>query len=85
MTKYRRDQLIQDMNDGFDSLDAVELSIEIEDEILSHDGIDENVADVLRHAKARSEDEFSGFMADMNPKACRIIEAWNKEQTSARS
>lgn len=85
MTNKRRDELIANMDDGFDSLDAVELSIEIEDEILTSNGIDENVAAVLRHARARSEEEFAGLLSDMNPKARQEITAWVKEQGIAAS
>lgn len=75
MTKKRCEELLEMIRAGsMDSLEAVELSIEIEEEIEAG-GVAHEVARVLTELK-KDNANYHDFMTDMNPRVLQKIAVW---------
>lgn len=81
MTPKRRDEILRTLADGADSLDLVEISIEIEEDIIAEQGVTDTIGDVLRKAKSDHPDAYKALMTDMDKRAASWIESWERSES----
>lgn len=83
MTPKRSAEAIHVIDNGADSLDMVELSIEIEEDIIAENGVTDTIGQVLRHVRKNNPAAYKALKTDMDPKALGWIETWEQFEDRA--
>lgn len=76
MTPKRSAEAIHVINNGADSLDMVELSIELEEDIIAENGVTDTIGQVLRHVRENKPETYKALQADMDKRALDWIKSW---------